>query len=84
MANKNMGRGRVAGQQHVGSGPDRVDEQDLASDIQGRNKLQGNDQTAVQNERLRMAEERREPLEDADLPDRRANRETAGRTKRGT
>lgn len=82
MANKNMGRGRVAGQQHVGTGPEGLDEQDLASDMQGRNKLQGNDQTAVQNERTRMAEERREPLDDADLPDRRGDRETGRRPGR--
>ncbi|HEX2216826.1 MAG TPA: hypothetical protein VHG27_09085 [Xanthobacteraceae bacterium] len=52
MPRKGMGKGLNGGHQGVGApDPKGLDEEDLASEVQGRNKLQGNDQTQVRNQR---------------------------------
>ncbi|MEA2856143.1 MAG: hypothetical protein QOH98_464 [Methylobacteriaceae bacterium] len=49
------GAGRVAGHPHVGTtDPNIPDEDDLTDEIHGKNKLQGQDQSRVRNERLTM------------------------------
>lgn len=49
---KGMGDGSTVGHQHVGTtDPDLIDEHDLANQIEGDNKLQGNDQDRVRNQR---------------------------------
>ena len=62
MANaSHKGMGAKTGVEHVGdTSPDAFDADDMASEIKGRNSLQGNDQSNVHNERQRVAEEKRE------------------------
>ena len=49
------------GVEHVGdTPPDAFDQDDFASEIKGRNSLQGDDQARVHDERQRMADEGRE------------------------
>jgi hypothetical protein len=49
------GAGRVEGHPHVGTtDPNIPDEDDLTDEIHGKNKLQGQDQSRVRNERLTM------------------------------
>ena len=52
MAKPSMGRGRHRGHQHVGT-TDRkfLTEDDIASEVQGKNSLQADDQKNVRNER---------------------------------
>jgi hypothetical protein len=53
--------GNKTGVEHVGeTSPDALDEDDFASEMKGRNKLHGNDQSRVHNERHTQAEEKRE------------------------
>jgi hypothetical protein len=53
MSNKGMGKGRVVGHPTVGqASPNALDEEDIANEIEGRNKLQGDDQSHVRNQRL--------------------------------
>ena len=55
------GMGAKTGIEHVGdTSPDALDEDDFASEIKGRNSLQGEDQSRSRNERLAMAGEKRE------------------------
>ncbi len=50
-----MGAGTVVGHQTVGTtDPAILDEDDIANHMKGNNKLQGNDQGRVHNERLTM------------------------------
>jgi hypothetical protein len=50
-----MGAGTVVGHQTVGTtDPNVLDEDDLANHMKGNNKLQGNDQSRVRNQRLTM------------------------------
>ena len=52
MTNKGMGKGLNVGHQGVGrASPNALDEEDLASDVAGKNKLQGDDQANVRNQR---------------------------------
>ena len=62
MANaSHKGMGTKNGVQHVGdTSPDAFDQDDIANVIKGRNSLQGNDQGKIHNERLVMADEKRE------------------------
>ena len=62
MANaSHKGMGTKAGVQFVGeTSPDAFDQDDIANVIKGRNSLHGNDQGKVHNERLVMADEKRE------------------------
>jgi hypothetical protein len=62
MANaSHKGMGTKNGVEFVGeTSPDAFDQDDIASEIKGRNSLQGNDQGRVHNERLRVAGEQRE------------------------
>ncbi len=62
MANaSHKGMGTKSGVEHVGeTSPDAFDQDDFANEIKGRNKLQGNDQVRTHNERLVMAQEKRE------------------------
>jgi hypothetical protein len=54
--------GRKSGVEHVGdTPPDAFDRDDMASEIHGRNSLQGNDQKRVHNERRTLPGEKREP-----------------------
>lgn len=62
MANASKhGMGVKGGVEHVGPTPadEAFDIDDLADEIHGRNKLQGNDQSNVHNERIRQAGETR-------------------------
>ncbi len=53
------GMGRKLGVEHVGdTPPDAFDRDDIASEIQGRNSLKGNDQARVRNERRTLPEEK--------------------------
>jgi hypothetical protein len=55
------GMGEKRGSQFVGeTSPEAFDQDDLASDIKGRNSLQGNDQGRVHSERVAVAESKRE------------------------
>jgi hypothetical protein len=55
------GMGRKLGVEHVGeTPPDTFDRDDIASEIQGRNNLKGNDQARVRNERRTLPDEKRE------------------------
>jgi hypothetical protein len=55
------GMGQKRGVEHVGeTPPESFDRDDFASEIQGRNKLKGNDQSKIHNERQTMAGEKRE------------------------
>ena len=57
-AGKGMGSGRVAGHEGTGTTDPHVTKEDeIGSDIQGRNSLQGSDQGRVRNERQTMPEE---------------------------
>lgn len=50
-----MGAGTVVGHQTVGTvDPNILDEDDLANHLKGNNRLQGNDQSRVHNQRLTM------------------------------
>jgi len=50
---KGMGDGSVVGHPFTGPvGTDALDEDDLASEIKGRNSLQGNDQRKTHDQRL--------------------------------
>jgi hypothetical protein len=62
MANaSHKGMGTKTGVQYVGeTSPDAFDQDDIASEIKGRNSLQGNDQGKTHNERQVFAEEKRE------------------------
>jgi hypothetical protein len=62
MANaSHRGMGAKLGHQFVGeTSPEAFDQDDIASDIKGRNSLQGNDQSKFHNERISVAGERRE------------------------
>ena len=62
MANaSHKGMGTKTGVQFVGeTSPDAFDQDDIASVIKGRNSLHGNDQGKVHNERISMADEKRE------------------------
>ena len=55
------GMGAKNGVEFVGdTSPDAFDQDDIANEIKGRNSLQGNDQGKVHNERLVVAEQKRE------------------------
>ena len=64
MANSSSNVGNRSGGQGAGVAPNgepsngNLDEFDIASDIQGRNKLQGDNQTDVVNQRHAQAEEK--------------------------
>ena len=62
MANaSHKGMGTKTGVEHVGeTSPDAFDQDDFANEIKGRNSLHGNDQGKVHNERLVVADEKRE------------------------
>ncbi|MYZ48803.1 hypothetical protein [Propylenella binzhouense] len=62
MANaSHRGMGTKKGTEFVGdTSPEALDQDDLASDIHGRNSLQGNDQSRVHNEREAVADSKRE------------------------
>jgi len=52
MSNKGMGKGLDVGHQGAGrADPNALEEEDLASDVAGKNTLQGDDQGNVRNER---------------------------------
>ncbi len=52
MTNKGMGKGLNVGHQGTGrASPNAPDEEDIASDTAGKNKLQGDDQANVRNQR---------------------------------
>jgi hypothetical protein len=52
MTNKGMGKRRTVGHQTAGrADPNSLDENDIASDVAGKNKLQGDDQKHVRNQR---------------------------------
>lgn len=58
-ADKSTGKGKTIGHPSTGpSDPDAFDESDIAAEIKGRNKLQGDDQGRVQNQRQDMPEEK--------------------------
>jgi hypothetical protein len=53
--------GSKTGVEHVGeTSPEALDEDDFAGEMKGRNKLHGNDQSRVHNQRRTQAEEKRE------------------------
>lgn len=55
------GMGPKGGVQHVGdTSPEAFDQDDIASEIKGKNKLHGSDQGRSRNERQSMAGEKRE------------------------
>ena len=55
------GMGEKRGTQFVGeTSPEAFDQDDMASDIKGRNSLQGNDQSRVHSERIAVAESNRQ------------------------
>jgi hypothetical protein len=55
------GMGAKTGIEHVGdTSPDALDEDDFASEIKGRNSLQGEDQGRVHNQRTTLPNEKRE------------------------
>jgi hypothetical protein len=55
------GMGTKNGVEFVGdTSPEAFDQDDIASDIKGRNSLQGNDQSRVHNQRVDVAESKRE------------------------
>ena len=62
MANaSHKGMGSKNGHQHVGdTSPEAFDQDDIASDIKGRNSLQGNDQVRVHNQRVDVPDSKRE------------------------
>ncbi|MGQ7791262.1 hypothetical protein ACUN0C_02510 [Faunimonas sp. B44] len=62
MANASRkGMGEKTGSQFVGdTSPEAFDQDDMASEIQGRNSLQGNDQTRTHNQREAVAGSKRE------------------------
>jgi hypothetical protein len=61
-AGKGMGKDRVVGQVGVHADDDRFpDESDLAQDLKGKNKLQGNDQRNTHNQRYAMPDEAARP-----------------------
>jgi len=63
MANaSHKGMGTKTGVEHVGdTSPEAFDQDDFANEIKGKNKLQGTDQGRFHNERLVVADEKREP-----------------------
>ena len=63
MANaSHKGMGVKTGVEHVGdTSPDAFDQDDIASEIKGKNSLHGQDQGRHHNERQSVAEEKREP-----------------------
>ena len=63
MANaSHKGMGSKTGVEHVGdTSPEAFDQDDFANEIKGKNKLQGTDQGRFHNERLVVADEKREP-----------------------
>jgi hypothetical protein len=62
MANaSHKGMGMKNGVEHVGdTSPEAFDQDDIASEIKGRNSLQGNDQSKVHSERVAVAGVKRE------------------------
>ena len=55
------GMGRKGGVEFVGDTPsDSLDRDDFAGEMQGRNKLHGNDQGRVHNQRRTVPDEKRE------------------------
>lgn len=66
-----MGHGTVIGHEHVGIVDDSLPElEDLGSQLQGNNQLQGADQGRVHNERVRQAMETNEPPESEEFVER--------------
>ena len=57
MARSAMGKDKVRGHQHVGEADPDIGESDLGSDRQGKNRLHGNDQDDVRNQRPGMPDE---------------------------
>ena len=60
--------------------PEDLRETDLAQDKMGRNKLQGNDQASVRNERQDMSEGKREPDQDIEESFRKMDKDVRART----
>jgi hypothetical protein len=62
MANaSHKGMGTKTGVEFVGeTSPDAFDQDDIANEMKGKNKLHGNGQDRVHNERHAVAEEKRE------------------------
>lgn len=62
MANaSHKGMGSKNGHQHVGeTSPEAFDQDDMASEMKGRNSLQGNDQRNVRNQREAVPDVKRE------------------------
>ncbi len=60
--------------------PEDLRETDLAQDKMGRNKLQGNDQASVRNERQDMPEGKREPDQDIEESFRKMDKDVRART----
>ena len=48
---KGTGHQTKEGHQHIGEADERLTQSDLASEIQGTNRLQGDDQSHVRNQR---------------------------------
>ena len=63
MANaSHKGMGTKTGVEHVGdTSPEAFDQDDFANEIKGKNKLHGTDQQSFHNERLTVADQKREP-----------------------
>lgn len=52
MTNKGMGKGRVAGYPTAGqANPNELSAEDLPNEMKGKNRLQGDDQEHVRNQR---------------------------------
>lgn len=62
MANaSHKGMGTKTGVEHVGdTPPDAFDQDDMASEMKGRNKLHGQDQSQMHNQRLTVPGEKRQ------------------------
>lgn len=62
MANaSHKGMGTKGGVEHVGdTSPEAFDQDDIASEIKGKNSLHGSDQARVHNQRVSVPDEKRE------------------------